>query len=219
MLNANGSANNILNGLRLRWGIFVALSAGFAILGYLVLRLAWTPENALRWLILASSVLVYQSAVLGRNLDKNHRAGEAALLPGLGPGNLMTLLRGFLVAGLVGFLFSPRPQGWLIWAPGILYSLADFADFLDGFLARRTNQATRLGEVLDISFDGLGVLAAALLAVQYGQVPIWYLSVAVARYVYLAGIGFLKSRAGLIMNCRLVCGAGCLPDCKWDLSG
>ena len=192
MFNANASAKSILYGLRLRWGIFVALSAGFAILGYLVLRQAWTPESAVRWLTLAGSVLLYQSVVLGSNLKKNHRAGEAALLPGLGPGNHMTLLRGLLVAGLVGFLFSPRPQGWLIWVPGILYSLADVADFLDGFLARRTNHATRLGEVLDMSFDGLGVLAAALLAVQYGQVPVLYLSVAVARYVFLAGMWLRK---------------------------
>ncbi len=166
----------------------MVLCIGFTGLGYLILRQAWTPEHALRWLILAAVVLIYQAIVLGHNLTRNHRPAETELLPGLGIGNHMTLLRGMLVAGLVGFLFSPRPPGWLIWVPGVLYTLADIADFLDGYLARVNNHATRLGEILDMSFDGLGVLAAALLAVQYGQVPIWYLSVALARYLFLAGL-------------------------------
>jgi CDP-diacylglycerol--glycerol-3-phosphate 3-phosphatidyltransferase len=188
MLNANGSVKSILYGLRLRWGFFVFLCMGSAVLGYLVLRQAWTPDSALRWLVLAAAVLIYQAAVLGGNLEKNHRQAETRLLPSLGIGNHMTLLRGILIAGLVGFLFSPRPSGWLIWIPGILYTLADAADFLDGYLARVNNHATRLGEILDMSFDGLGVLAASLLAVQYGQVPVWYLAVALARYLFLAGM-------------------------------
>jgi len=185
--------DSIQNGLRLRWGIWIALSAAFAALGYRVFMRSWTSGSALRWLVLAAAVLLYQAIVLGRNLDKNHREGETGLLPGLGIGNYMTLLRGVMVAGLVGFLFSPSPEGWLVWIPGILYTLAAAADFLDGFLARLTNHSTRLGEILDMSFDGLGVLAAALLAVQYGQVPIWYLSVALARYLFVAGMWLRKA--------------------------
>ena len=192
MFNANGSAKNILYGLRLRLGIFVALSAGFAILGYLVLRQAWTPESAVRWLILAGSVLLYQSVVLGSNLKKNRRAGEAGLLPGLGPGNHMTLLRGLLVAGLVGFLFSPASAGLAYLGSRHPLLLSRYRRFSGWFSGAAHEYATRLGEVLDMSFDGLGVLAAALLAVQYGQVPVWYLSVAVARYVFLAGMWLRK---------------------------
>jgi CDP-diacylglycerol--glycerol-3-phosphate 3-phosphatidyltransferase len=195
MFTANRAPKNILYGLRLRWGIFVILCTGSVVLGYLVVRQSWTPESAFRWLILAAAVLIYQAAVLGSNLEKNHRQAETGLLPSLGIGNHMTLLRGLLIAGLVGFLFSPRPSGWLIWIPGILYTLADAADFLDGYLARLTNHATRLGEILDMSFDGLGVLAASLLAVQYGQLPVWYLAVALARYLFLAGI-WVRQRIG-----------------------
>ncbi len=187
MYHANRAPKYIIYALRLRWGIFVFLCGSSAVLGYLVLRQAWTPESAIRWLILASAILIYQAVVLGSNLDKNHRPAETSLLPGLGIGNHLTLLRGILIAALIGFLFSPRPSGWLIWIPGILYTLADATDFFDGYLARVTNHATRLGEILDMSFDGLGVLAASLLAVQYGQVPFWYLAVALARYVFLAG--------------------------------
>ena len=58
-----------------------------------------------------------------------------------------------------------------------------------------TNHVTRLGELLDVSLDGVGVLVAAALAVQYGQVPAWYLSVALARYLFLGGM-WLRRRMG-----------------------
>jgi CDP-diacylglycerol--glycerol-3-phosphate 3-phosphatidyltransferase len=135
-------------------------------------------------------------SVLWRNLDANHRQGELALLPTLGWGNFLTLGRGVLTAMLLGFLGLPQPQGWLAWLPGILYVLSDAADFFDGYVARRTNHATRLGEILDMSFDGLGVLAAALLSVQYGQAPLWYLAVALARPLFLAGL-WLRRRLHL----------------------
>jgi CDP-diacylglycerol--glycerol-3-phosphate 3-phosphatidyltransferase len=156
--------------------------------GTIFLHQSWRPGYSLTWLGLTSIAMLYLLRVLWLGLEKNHRPGEEALLPSLGAGNLMTLLRGVLLACLAGFLFSPRPPGILAWIPAVLYTLAIAADFLDGYLARVTNHATCLGEMLDMSFDGVGILGAALLAVQYGQAPAWYLSVALARYLFLAGI-------------------------------
>lgn len=181
----------------LRWQFMAFLSACLVYLvgGYIFLRSSWQPIYALRWACLALIVLTYLLVVFGTHLKTNHRPGEETLLPSLGWGNSLTLLRGALVASLMGFLFSPRPPGWLAWLPGILYTLADAADYLDGYVARRTNYTTRLGETLDMSFDGLGVLAAATLAAQYGQVPAWYISVALARYLFLGGL-WLRKRQG-----------------------
>lgn len=181
-----------LAGLRWRWA---GLTFGGALLlaaGHLALHAWWGPDFALRWLILAGAAGAYLSLSLGLGLPANRRAGESALLPILGAGTRLTLLRGALVAGLAGFLFSPRPPGWLGWAPGAFYTLAAFSDLFDGYLARRRNQATRLGELLDLRLDGLGVLVAALLAVQYGQAPAAYLLVGLARYLFLAGLWLLQ---------------------------
>jgi len=176
-----------LSHLRTRALAFAALCIATLAGGYVLLASSWAPEYAFRWLVITSGLIIYLLAILWRNLEANHRAGEAQLLPTFGTGNSLTLLRGLFIAAMAGFLFSPAPPGWLVWLPGILYTLVCAADFLDGYLARRTNHATRLGEILDLSFDGLGVLAAVLLAVQYGQVPAWYLLVALARYLFLAG--------------------------------
>jgi CDP-diacylglycerol--glycerol-3-phosphate 3-phosphatidyltransferase len=186
--------------LRLRWWGMFALSGLVLAGGFFFFVSTWPGIEASRygllWLALSAAVLAYQLWVLWRGLPANHRKGEQELLPNLGPGNSLSLGRGVLVACLAGLLLLPPLPGWSAWIPGILYLLANIADLLDGYLARRSRHVTRLGEMLDMSLDGLGVLVAALLALHYGQVPIWYLSIALARYLFLGGL-WLRRRQGL----------------------
>lgn len=158
---------------------------------FITLASTWQASYTLRWAALAGPGVVYLLWLVWRGLPENRRPGQAELLHRLGPGNLLTWLRGLWIAWLAGFLFLPRPDGWLAWLPGLLYLPAALADILDGYLARRTGMLTRLGEQLDLRLDGLGVLLASALAVQYGQVPAWYLLVGLARYLFLAGIWLL----------------------------
>lgn len=181
--------------LKVLWLRFGLISLALLAAGALALHLTWETRFALRWLALATPAIIYLTIVFRIGLPYNHRQGEGKLLPSLGVGNIMTLTRGILLAALVGFLFIPKPAGWLTWIPGFFYSLACAADFLDGYLARRANHVTRLGEILDMSFDGVGVFAAATLAVQYGQAPTWYLLIAAARYLFLFG-EWLRTKLG-----------------------
>jgi CDP-diacylglycerol--glycerol-3-phosphate 3-phosphatidyltransferase len=140
-------------------------------------------------------VCTYLLWSLWQGLKFNSRPGEEHLLTTFGPGNNLTILRALMIAALAGFLTAPRPEGSLAWLPGVLYTLAVLIDLFDGYVARLTNHTTHLGQMLDIRFDGLGVLIAALLILQYGQVPPWYLLVALARYIFLTGI-WLRERLG-----------------------
>ena len=182
--------------MRRRWSLTALLCALFLLTFHQLLLASWEKIYANRWLGLAGIALAYLLFVLWRGLSHNRRPGEAGLLPWFGSGNAMTLLRGALLAALTGFLFAPLPPDWLAWAPGILYTLAALADFLDGYLARVTHYTTQMGEILDMSFDGWGVLVASLLAIQYGQVPGWYVAVALARPAFLVGI-WLRQRLQL----------------------
>ncbi|OGO63127.1 MAG: hypothetical protein A2Z45_02285 [Chloroflexi bacterium RBG_19FT_COMBO_55_16] len=195
MLSRSLNHNSSLTSLRIRWlGLALALTL-VVTTGSAWLYTAWQPGYALRWLALAAGMSVYLSGILWRYLPDNHRAEEKRLLPYFGAGNNLTLLRGILLVALAGFLFSPLPPGGLAWLPGLIYTLAAIADLFDGYLARRSNQVTQLGEKLDMSLDGLGVLIASVLVVQYGQVPAWYLLVGLARYLFLAGT-WLRRRLG-----------------------
>jgi CDP-diacylglycerol---glycerol-3-phosphate 3-phosphatidyltransferase len=181
--------------LRKRWLIFTSAST-LALGGIFVLLLnTWEPHNSIRWLLTASTGMSVLLWVLWQNLDQNYRPGEVSLLPTFGPGNSLTLLRGTLLAILAGFIFLPQPENILAWSPAFIFTLAIAADFFDGFAARVSNHVTRLGESLDMKLDGVGVLIAIILAVQYGSLPAWYLLVASARYLYLGGIYIREKKA------------------------
>ncbi|MBK8904260.1 MAG: CDP-alcohol phosphatidyltransferase family protein [Anaerolineaceae bacterium] len=182
--------------LQRRWGA-LALGEGTAVfLFYFWLRAVWQIEYANRWLGLALPTLVYCLWIVRRHLAENRRVGETAVLPTFGWGNRLTLLRGLAISMVAGFLFSPWPGGWLAWLPMLLYTMADVADYLDGYLARITNHATKLGERLDMEYDGLGMLIVSLLAVWYGQLPWWYLLLGLARYLFILGLWW-RARRGL----------------------
>jgi CDP-diacylglycerol--glycerol-3-phosphate 3-phosphatidyltransferase len=168
--------------LRRRW-LALALLFGLALwCGYQLLSAGWVPVFAWRWAVVAACVLVYELSHLWRGLNNNHRPGEATLLPALGAGNVLTMLRGLALGLLAGFLFS------------LLYTASILADYLDGYLARVTHHATLLGENLDIEFDALGILIATSLAVNYNQLPWWYLPLGLSRYLFLLGIWWRKRR-------------------------
>ena len=180
--------------LRRRWLVLALLFGLVLWCGYQLLRAEWDPVFAWRWAVVAACVLVYELSHLWRGLNDNHRPGEATLLPTLGAGNVLTMLRGLAVGLLAGFLFSPWPPGRLAWLPALLYTVSILADYLDGYLARVTHHATLLGENLDIEFDALGILIATSLAVNYNQLPWWYLPLGLSRYLFLFGIWWRKRR-------------------------
>ena len=79
--------------------------------------------------------------------------------------NLLTLTRILLIPIFVLVYISPGQGTYLIAA--VLFGLAAFTDWLDGFLARRLNQTTPFGAFLDPVADKLIVVAA--LAVLIGH--------------------------------------------------
>ena len=164
-------------------------SSVLTVLGVELLGRVWSPPEVLRWAVLTAAVFGVQLILLRRNLLQNHRPGDDSLLAGLGPANTITLTRGLAIAALAGFLAAPLPMtGALAWAPAILYAAAVLPDFLDGAVARVTNRVTVLGGILDMEYDCLAMLAVSLLAVRLGKTPWWYVSVGLARYVFVAGI-------------------------------
>lgn len=174
----------------LRLALFASVSL---LAGYWVLQAAWDRRFAAFWLLVAGAFAVYQFRYLWRNLEANHpQEGGQTLYDTLGPANRITVVRAVLAGALAGFLPGPWPQNWLAWAPGVLYLAIAILDFVDGYVARVTKRSTRLGELMDMQWDGAGLLFGAALAVRYGQTPAWFLVVALARYIFLLGEWLLR---------------------------
>ena len=186
-------ATTAVTSLQRRW--LVALILYLLVTGavYLYLAERWVPAG--RWLMLAILLGGLNLANLWWRLPLNRRADSGELLAGLGAGNWLTLSRGIAISLTGAFLVADRPAGSLAWLPVLFYTAADIADYFDGYLARRANHATQLGEYLDVSYDGLGMLLVSLLAVRFGQLPAWYLLLGLARYLFLIGI-WLRQKLG-----------------------
>jgi CDP-diacylglycerol---glycerol-3-phosphate 3-phosphatidyltransferase len=174
--------------LRRRWVMIALLYGATLLVAYWSILQESPARLALRWLALATTTMVIQMGILWWALDQNRRSSDARLLPALGYANGMTLTRGLLTCLLAGFLFAPWPTGLLAWLPTLLYTLERLIDYFDGYVARITQYETKLGVILDMEFDSLGFLIAVILAIQYGQLPPWYLVLGLARQLFLVGL-------------------------------
>jgi CDP-diacylglycerol--glycerol-3-phosphate 3-phosphatidyltransferase/cardiolipin synthase len=81
--------------------------------------------------------------------------------------NIATALTWFRIAAipLVVLIFSP-PGPWARPMTALIFALAGFTDWLDGYLARRLKQTSQFGAFLDPVADKLMVTTALVLVVQ-----------------------------------------------------
>ncbi|ADG74787.1 CDP-alcohol phosphatidyltransferase [Cellulomonas flavigena DSM 20109] len=86
-------------------------------------------------------------------------------------------------------------QGHDAWALAVLL-LAGASDWLDGVLARRMHQVTRLGQMLDPAADRLFILVTLVGLAWRGVVPVWLVVVLVLRDVVLAVLLVALARSG-----------------------
>jgi CDP-diacylglycerol--glycerol-3-phosphate 3-phosphatidyltransferase len=94
------------------------------------------------------------------------------------PANILSMARIILVPFFVVFLKEGRDI--LAWC---LFVAACLTDFLDGFLARRFEWQTRLGQFIDPLGDKLLTLSAFVLLDFQGRVPFWVVVLAFAREI------------------------------------
>jgi CDP-diacylglycerol--glycerol-3-phosphate 3-phosphatidyltransferase len=165
-----------------------------AVIGFNLLIIShWRIPSDWTRFVLPLLPLIYVLAVLRSGLPLNHRAGETRVLAHLGLANGITVVRGVLVSVLACFWNWPATIPFSIhhsfaWLPGVIYIAAALLDLVDGMVARHTDHVTRLGERLDTLFDALGLLTAVLAGIFLNQLPLSYLAVALAYYVFSAGI-------------------------------
>ena len=105
--------------------------------------------------------------------------------------NALSFLRLLLVPVFLVLL----AQGDDAWALVVL-SISSFTDWLDGFLARRWNQITRLGQLLDPAADRLYIFAALIGLAWRDLVPWWIVLIVVGRDIFLLALGIILANFG-----------------------
>ena len=89
--------------------------------------------------------------------------------------NLITVSRVVLALATLALLYLPAKenQQTLLWTAFGLTVLVIWADGLDGYFARKLNQATKLGAILDIAGDRAVEMAYWIVFSSLGWIPVW----------------------------------------------
>jgi len=98
----------------------------------------------------------------------------------------LTLFRIVLVPFIIVFVISSDRVMVLIAA--VIFVAASLTDWLDGRMARRRNQVTRFGTLLDPVADKLLVAAALVALVQVDMIGAWVAMVIIGRELAVTGL-------------------------------
>lgn len=111
--------------------------------------------------------------------------------------NSLTLLRIFLVPLLIAALFTTRLPDRELYGMAIFLAAA-VTDLLDGYLARRRQEVTTLGILLDPIADKLLIAAAFISLVQMDpvMVPAWMAVIIIGREFAVSGLRSIASAHG-----------------------
>ena len=109
----------------------------------------------------------------------------------------LTGLRIFLVPVLVVLLLTKTDDGLHLGTA--VFALAVLTDYFDGYFARRRNQVTRLGILLDPLADKLLTAAAFLSLVERDLVKAWVVMIILGRELAVTGLRNLALSRGLVI--------------------
>ncbi len=114
----------------------------------------------------------------------------------------LTLLRIILVPIFIALLLS-RFKGAYPWVSQYLalgvFILAAITDGLDGYIARRQGETTRLGKLLDPLADKILISAALIALVDMGKISSWPAILIIAREFSVTGVRMLAAAEGRII--------------------
>lgn len=105
--------------------------------------------------------------------------------------NVLSFFRLALVPVFLAFVITGEDALALL-----VLVVSSITDFLDGWLARKLNQVSRLGQLLDPAADRLYIFAALVGLAWREVIPWWLVAVILARDVMLAVLGVILANHG-----------------------
>ena len=118
--------------------------------------------------------------------------------------NLLSLSRILSVPVFIVLMLEPSPVRTL--AAGIVFSLASATDWLDGYLARKWGQVTKMGKLLDPIADKILIMSALVILVELRPeiVHSWMAILIIGREFAVTGLRAIASSDGIIIPAETV---------------
>lgn len=94
--------------------------------------------------------------------------------------NVITFVRLLMAPIALGLLLTENDI-----AAALLFGISAATDFVDGQIARRTNQVSRIGQLLDPAVDRVLMICGVVGLLAVNRLPVWVVIVVLARDVFL----------------------------------
>ena len=111
--------------------------------------------------------------------------------------NQLTLVRLVAVVPVMAMLYLPF--GWARWAALAIYAAAIFTDYLDGELARRSNEVTGFGKLMDSIADKALIVSLFFALVGEGSMASWMAAIMVIREFAVTGLRMVALEGGEVI--------------------
>ena len=111
--------------------------------------------------------------------------------------NVLTVGRICLIPVFVLVFMEPTPDRSMLAA--MIFTVAAVTDLLDGYIARRTGQITKLGKLLDPLADKLLVLSALILLMSVDRVSALVAILIIARELAVTGVRAIAAGERIII--------------------
>lgn len=113
--------------------------------------------------------------------------------------NVLSFSRILSVPVFIVLMLEPNPVRALI--AGIVFSLASATDWLDGYLARKWGQVTKIGKLLDPIADKILIMSALVILVEIRSdiVHPWIAIAIIGREFVVTGLRAIAASEGIII--------------------
>ncbi len=113
--------------------------------------------------------------------------------------NYLSVSRVLAVPVFIVLMLDPTPLRAVM--AGGVFALASATDWLDGHLARKWGQVTRIGKLLDPIADKILVSSALIMLVELDstRVPAWIAIVIIGREIAVTGLRALAASDGVVI--------------------
>jgi CDP-diacylglycerol--glycerol-3-phosphate 3-phosphatidyltransferase len=112
--------------------------------------------------------------------------------------NKLTIGRLILTAIFVAVVsIEAIPQRYSIGL--VLFGIAAFTDFLDGYLARKHGLITNFGKLMDPLADKVLMCSAFVILARHGQIPAWVVIALLSREFLVTGLRLLATSQGRVL--------------------
>jgi CDP-diacylglycerol---glycerol-3-phosphate 3-phosphatidyltransferase len=118
--------------------------------------------------------------------------------------NLLSMSRILAVPVFIVLMLDPTPLRSL--AAGVVFSIASATDWLDGYLARKWGQVTKMGKLLDPIADKILIMAAlvVLVEIQPEVVHSWIAILIIGREFAVTGLRAIAASDGVVIPAETV---------------